>query len=124
MGPHPAHLGPDRAGAARPLAVPLAAAGFAGMAVFNALEDLAGQAWAGTPWAASTLLGMVATIAAGLVTLTTPTRWRWTGLALLLFLAALGPAPLLSAATWLTLTAAIPQLAKTTDDQPTTATPR
>jgi hypothetical protein len=45
-------------------------------------------------------------------------------LALLLFLAALGPAPLLSAATWLTLAAAIPWLAKTTDDQPTTAIPR
>jgi len=105
---------------------PLAATGFAGMAVFNALEDLAGQPWAGTPWAASTLLGMVATIAAGVVTLTTPTRWRWSGLALLLFLAALGPAPLCSAATWLALAAAIPWLASTSTstDRHTTVTPR
>jgi hypothetical protein len=91
----------------------VAAAAFVGMAVFNALEDLGGQEWAEAPWAASTTLGMVATIAAGLVTLTIPTRWRWTGLALLLFLATLGLAPLLSATTWLALAAAIPWLATT-----------
>jgi hypothetical protein len=66
------------------------------------------------------------TIAAGLVTLTTPDRWRWNGLALLLFLAALGPAPLCSAATWLALAAAIPWLASTSTstDRHTTVTPR
>ena len=100
---------------------PLAAAGFAGMAVFNALEDLAGQDWAGTPWAASTLLGMVATIAAALTTLAAPTRWRWTGLALLLFLAAIGPAPLLSAATCLTLAATSPWFATSSTNERTTA---
>ena len=102
---------------------PLAAAGFVGMAVFNALEDLAGQDWAGNLWAASTLLGMAATIAAGLVTLTTPVRWRWSGLALLLFLAALGPAPLLSAATWMALAAAIPWLSSTSPTPQAVHTP-